>query len=147
MAKQKEPRPASHFKLVLGGHEAAGVFREVSGLSSETEVIEHKYVDEQGKPNYRRVTGANKTGDITLKRGVDNNLELWKWRQTVIQSGPDAARVDGQIMLLDYDGSVISTYKFLQGWPKKYDGGTLSAASNEVALESVEIAHEGLQRV
>jgi phage tail-like protein len=131
---------------VLGGKETAGVFREVSGLSSETEVIEHKYVDEQGKPNYRRVTGANKTGDITLKRGADQNLTLWNWRQQVIDGGPDEARVDGQIMLLDYKGEVLTTWKFLQGWPKKYDGGTFSAASNEVALESVEIAHEGITR-
>ena len=53
----KEPRPANHFKLILGGNETVGVFREVSLGTSETDVVDHKYVDEQGKPTIRRVPG------------------------------------------------------------------------------------------
>jgi phage tail-like protein len=143
----KEPRPANHFTLKLGGNEVVGVFREISLGTSETEVIDHKYTDEKGKPSIRRVPGINKAGNITLKRGIDENLKLWQWRQEVIDNGPDAARVDGTIQLLDYKGSPIATYTFLQGWPIKYDGGTFSATSNEIALEVVEIAHEGLKRM
>jgi phage tail-like protein len=142
----KEPRPATHFRLNIGGHEKVGVFREVSGLESETEVVEHKFVDEQGRDGVRKVPGHTKWSNLTFKRGVDENLELWKWRDEVIKEGPDAARVDGTIELLDYKGTVISTYKFLQGWPIKYSGGTLSATSNEIALEEIQICHEGLER-
>jgi phage tail-like protein len=146
MPAAKQPRPASHFKLTLGGKESAGVFREISGLDNETDVVEHKYVDEQGKQTVRKVAGSNKWSNLSLKRGVDNDLTLWKWRQQVIDGDLDGARTDGQIQLLDYKGEVISTYKFLQGWPIKYSGGTLSATSNEVALEEIQIAHEGLER-
>lgn len=143
----KEPRPASHFKLTLGGKESAGVFREISGLDNESDIVEHKYVDEQGKQAIRKVVGATKWSNLALKRGVDENLTLWKWRQQVIDGDVDGARTDGQIQLLDYKGAVISTYKFLQGWPTKYSGGTLSATSNEVALEEIQICHEGLERM
>jgi phage tail-like protein len=142
----REPRPASHFRLKIGGHEKVGVFREVSGLESETEIVEHKSVDENGNPFTRKVPGHTKWANLSLKRGVDENLELWKWRDQVIKEGPDSARVDGVIELLDYKGSVISTYKFLQGWPIKYSGGTLNATSNEIALEEIQICHEGLER-
>jgi phage tail-like protein len=143
----KEPRPASHFKLTLGGKESAGVFREISGLDNESDVVEHKFVDEQGFQAVRKVPSATKWSNLALKRGVDENLTLWKWRQQVIEGDVDGARTDGQIQLLDYKGAVISTYKFLQGWPIKYSGGTLSATSNEVALEEIQICHEGLERM
>jgi phage tail-like protein len=144
---EKQPRPASHFKLTLGGKESAGVFREVSGLDNESDVIEHKFVDENGKQTVRKVAGATKWANIACKRGADQNLTLWKWRQQVIDGDVDGARTDGQIQLLDYKGEVISTYKFLQGWPIKYSGGTFSATSNEVALEEIQICHEGLERM
>ena len=56
-------------------------------------------------PIIRKVPGALKWSNITLKRGVDESLELWKWRKQVIEEGPDSARVDGYIELLDYNGT------------------------------------------
>jgi phage tail-like protein len=143
----KQPRPASHFKLTLGGKESAGVFREISGLDNESDVVEHKFVDEQGKQATRKIVGSTKWANLVCKRGIDEDLTLWKWRQQVIEGDVDGARTDGQIQLLDYKGQIISTYKFLQGIPIKYSGGTLSATSNEVALEEIQIAHEGLERM
>jgi len=142
----KEPRPVSHFVLKLGGKEDVGVFRECTAMDSETEVTEHKSTDAKGHPFVRKVAGATKWANITLKRGVDKNTALWKWREQVVNEGPDKARVDGSISLLDYDGQPILTYKFLQGWPVKYGGVTLNASSNDVALEEVVICHEGLSR-
>jgi phage tail-like protein len=143
----KEPRPASHFRLTLGGKESAGVFREISGLDNESDVVEHKFVNEQGQQTVRKVVGATKWSNLSLKRGVDEDSTLWNWRRQVIEGDIDGARTDGQIQLLDYKGQVISTYKFLQGWPIKYSGGTLSATSNEAALEEIQICHEGLERM
>jgi phage tail-like protein len=142
----QQPRPSSHFRLNLGGHESVGVFRECSGLDSETDVIEHKSVDANGLPVVRKVPGASKWSNITLKRGVDGNLDLWKWRDAVMKQGPDQARVDGTIELIDYDGSTIATYAFKQGWPIKYSGSALNASANEVAIEELHICHEGLER-
>ena len=143
----KEPRPPSHFRLDLGGKEGIGNFRECTGLDSETTVIEHTSVDANGHPIVRKVPGALKWSNITLKRGVDENSELWKWRDTVVKTGPDSARTDGSIQLIDYSGQTIATWKFVQGWPIKYSGATLNASGNEVAVEEIQIAHEGMERM
>ena len=142
----KEPRPGSHFRLKIGGHESVGMFRECSGMDSETDVIEQKAVDANGLPIVRKVPGATKWSNIQLKRGVDEDLNLWKWRDDVIKQGPDKARVDGTIELIDYTGKPIATYAFKQGWPIKYVGATLNANNNEVALEELHICHEGMTR-
>lgn len=142
----KEPRPASHFRLDIGGNESVGMFREVSGLDSETTVIEHTSVDDQGNPLIRKVPGPQKWSDITLKRGVDNQLSLWEWRKKVLDEGPDAARVDGSITLQDYAGETIATWTFLQAWPTKYTGASLDPKSSDVAVEEITICHEGMSR-
>jgi phage tail-like protein len=142
----KEPRPASRFRLDIGGKEGIGSFRECAGLDSSTDVIEHTSVDANGNPVVRKVAGPQKWSNITLKRGVDESADLWKWRKQVLDEGPDSARVDGFIELLDYTGSPIARWKFLQGWPIKYTGASLDPKSSDVAVEEVEIAHEGLDR-
>ena len=142
----REPRPASRFRLDIGGKEAIGSFRECTGLDSETTVIEHTSVDANGNPIVRKVPGPLKWSNITLKRGVDESADLWGWRKQVLDEGPDAARVDGFIELLDYNGTPIARWKFLQGWPTKYTGASLDPKSADVAVEEIQIAHEGLDR-
>jgi phage tail-like protein len=134
------------FRVTLAGRDSLGLFREISGLSSETEVIEESEGSQRGRQSVRKVPGANKWGDITLKRGVDANLDLWRWRQQVIDGDVDSARADGTIELLDVQGRPVATYHFLRGWPSKYEGPDLNAASNEVAIETIEITHEGFTR-
>ena len=143
----KEPRPASFFRLKLSGKEAIGMFRECSGLDSETTVIEQMSIDPNGHPFVRKVPGATKWSNITLKRGVDENCELWKWRDTVVKQGCDPARIDGTIELVDITGAPIAVYQFKFGWPIKYSGATLNASSNDVAVEEVQICHEGMERM
>jgi phage tail-like protein len=143
----KQPRPASHFRLDLGGVEGVGMFRECAGLDSETTVIEQSSVDPNGRPLIRKVPGAQKWSNITLKRGVDESLDVWKWRDKVLQEGPDNARVDGNIALIDYAGATIATWKFAQGWPIKYTGSSMNASGSEVAVEEIQICHEGLERM
>ena len=122
------------------------MFRECSGLDSETTVIEHVSVDENGNPIVRKVPGPTKWSDITLKRGVDESADLWEWRKQVLDEGPDSARTDGFVELLDYSGSPIARWKFLQGWPIKYTGASLDPNSSDVAVEEVVICHEGMER-
>ena len=117
------------------------------GLDSETSVIEHKAIDDKGRPVVRKVPGELKWSNITLKRGVDETLDIWKWRDMVIQKGPDEARTNGNVALIDYSGSTIATWSFDQGWPIKYTGATLNAGGNEVAVEEIQICHEGLKRL
>jgi len=142
----REPRPASYFRLTLGGKESVSVFKEASGFDSESEVITHKSIDANGRPYTRNVVGGLKWSNITLKRGVDESLDIWKWRKDTIEKGADASRVDGKIELLDIAGGTIATYQFRQGWPVKYVAATLDASTNNVALEELHICHEGFTR-
>jgi phage tail-like protein len=135
--KGKQPAASYTFKLILGGHETAGVFPEA------TADVEGETVD---LADVRRVTGVNKVGDITLKRGVDTNKVLLKWSQVIDHKGADAARKDGQIQLLDYKGAPVATYSIINAWPKKYTGVGLQASGGEAALEEIVIAHEGLKK-
>jgi phage tail-like protein len=147
MASAQKPRPTNHFRLNVGGKEAIGQFREVSGLDTESEIIEQKEVDAQGKPMIVKVSGNLKWSNIELKRGVDIDKGLYEWRRTVEEQGPDGARTDCTLELLDYDGSAIATYSITQAWPVKYTGVSMNAGSNEVAVEGITLAHEGFKRM
>ena len=147
MAAAKKPRPTNHFRLTIGGRESVGMFREVSGLDSEQEIIEQKEVDAKGSPFTIKVPGNVKWSNVELKRGLDTDQVLWNWRHQVEIEGPDAARTDCTLELIDYDGSPIVTYTILQAWPSKYTGVAMNAGSNEVAVESITLAHEGFKRM
>ena len=134
-----------YFKLTLGGAESAGFFKECTGLSSEHQVVTHTSADEQGKALVQKFPGQLQWSNITLKRGVDESQELSNWRKQVLDEGPDSARVDGFIEMLDYNGTPIKRYKFLQGWPIKYTGVSFDPKSSDVAVEELQICHEGLE--
>jgi len=147
MPEAKKPRPTNHFRLDVGGKEAAGQFREVSGLDAENEIVEQKEVDANGLPIIVKVPGGLKWSNIELKRGVDVDKGLWEWRYQVETEGPDAARTDCTLELCDYDGSPIATYTITQAWPSKYTGAAMNAGSNEIAVEGITLCHEGFKRM
>jgi phage tail-like protein len=140
-----EVYPTSFFKLSIGGVEAAGLFRECSGLDSESEAVESRSVKD-GKQFIRKVPGQVKWSDITLKRGVDPKADLWTWRKKVIDGNVKDARVDGTIELISQVGESIATYSFIQGWPRKYTGASFDPKANDVAVEEIVICHEGFER-
>jgi phage tail-like protein len=147
MASAKKPRPTNHFRLTVGGKEAAGQFREVTGLDAENEIIEQKETDGNGQNVIVKVPGSMKWSNIELKRGVDVDKGLWEWRYQVETGGPDSARTDCTLELCDYDGSPIATYTIMQAWPSKYTGAAMNAGANEIAVEAVTLCHEGFKRM
>jgi phage tail-like protein len=134
------------FKLTLGGAEAAGYFAEAGGLSTETHVIEHTAVTTKGLPLPQKFAGQVSWANITLKRGVDKQAQLWAWRKTVLDGQIDANRKDGQIDVLDWTGAIVVTFKFIRAWPCKYSSPGLNAGGNEILVEELELAHEGFER-
>jgi phage tail-like protein len=135
-----------YFKLTLGGHESAGFFKECTGLSSEHTVVSHTSADDKGKSLVQKFPGQLQWNNITLKRGVDANAELWTWRKLVIDGMIDDAREDGTIELVDWKGDPVITYAFKRGWPCKYSAPGMNAGGNEILVEEIEIAHEGFDR-
>ncbi len=113
----------------------------MSGLESETEVIEYRTgADKAG--TVRKLPGLTKYANIVLKRGVTQDRELWNWRKAIEQGTPD--RRNGSIVLLDDERNEVVRWGFSNGWIAKFVGPDLNAKANDVAIETIEIAHEGL---
>lgn len=133
------------FALEIGGITEA-TFREASGFGSETQVIEFIEQGAKGAPIIRKVPGNLKWQNITLKRGLTSNTELWDWRQKVIAGQIDEARTNGSVVAYDALGTEITRFNFVAGWPCKWTSAGLNAQDNSVTIEEIEIAHEGLVR-
>ncbi|HEX3151507.1 MAG TPA: phage tail protein [Gemmataceae bacterium] len=121
---------------------AVAGFSECSGLDATLEVMEYK---EGGVNDYvRKFPTRASYGNITLKRGLlFLEDDLWTWHQSFVQGA--GKRRDGLIVLLDESRSPAKVWKFKRGIPMKWVGPSLNALQSGVAIESLEIAHEGLQ--
>jgi phage tail-like protein len=119
-------------------------FKEVSGLSAEIQVVEHKENKAGGIPVIKKLPGAQKFGDITLKRGKTNDRSWWDWIKEVQEGKIDSARRNGSIVMYDYERGEQARYNFANGWPSKVSIGSLQAGGSDVAIEELTIVHEGL---
>lgn len=134
------PLPKFHFQVEWGGARIG--FTEVSGLNVETQVIEYR---EGSSPEYHKVKmpGMQKFDNVTLKRGLmkaDN--EFYQWWNTVALNTIE--RRDVTISLLNENHEPVYVWKIKNAWPVKVSSTDLKGDGNEVAIESIELAHEGL---
>jgi len=136
-----DPTPAFNFLVEIDGIVTAG-FSECSGLSSETEVIEYREGNERVL-GVRKLPGLTRYGNVTLRRGITTNRDLWDWRQTVIDG--QVSRRTVAITLLDESATPVMRWSLREAWIAKIEGPHLRARGNEVAIESIELAHEGLR--
>jgi phage tail-like protein len=141
-----DPLTGYHFYLEIDGITQAR-FRECSGLTSESQVIEYKEADKNGVTVVRKVPGVLKWSDITLKRGITDIMELWDWRKKIEDGKVDEARKSGSVVMYSQTNDEIARWNFVDGWPSKMTGPQLNANNNDIAVEEVTIAHEGLNRV
>ncbi|HVI44769.1 MAG TPA: phage tail protein [Chitinophaga sp.] len=138
------PLPKFHFQVDWGGKNIG--FTEVTGLTVETEAIEYRH---GASPEYHKTKqpGLQKYSNITLKRGTfqsDNEYFDW-WKETVFfQEQNGKYRRDITIKLLDETHKPIITWKVKNAWPIKVQAADLKADANEIAIESIELVHEGL---
>lgn len=125
--------------ITIPGH--AG-FSEVSGLDVEIEPIEYRAGNDPDLSR-RKIPGLRKYGDVTLKRGVTGSLEFWEWMAQIATESV-AARRTVTIQLLDDASNAAYTWKLHNAWPTRYVGPTLEGNASAVAIEVLELAHEGL---
>jgi len=146
MSNRVDPLTGYHFYLEIDGITQAR-FRECSGLTSESQAIEYKEANKDGVTVIKKVPGVLKWSDITLKRGITDIMELWAWRTQVEEGKVDAARKNGSIVLYNQANTEVARWNFTDGWPMKISGPQLNAGSDDIAVEEITIAHEGLKRV
>src|SRR5262245_11635518 len=122
------------FRVEIGGVDA-GFFKEVSGLTIEQEVIEAREGGQNGA--ITKLPGVRKFTNIIMKRGFIGDSALYDWLVSL-------QRKNGRIVMLNARGAEVVAFEFRNGFPAKWTGPELDASKNEVAIETIEIAHEGL---
>ena len=135
-----------HFAVEIDGVEIAQ-FAEISGITSEMDVIEYSEVTPDGKSLIRKVPGKKKPPTITLKRAKNVSTSLWDWHYQAKQGQVGEARRNGSVILFDYLNGEVARYNFINAWPSKITMGTLKAGSNEMLMEECAIVCEDLERV
>jgi len=119
---------------------ARAAFHEVSGFDSTVEVIEHR----EGGDNTttRKLPGMTKHSNIVLKYGLADDTDLYNWHRDVVNG--KVQRRNGSIVLLDRAGQERRRWNFVNAWPTKWDGPDFNAEGNDIAIETLELAHEGV---
>jgi phage tail-like protein len=121
-------------------------FGKCSGFETTSEVIESKEATAQGRIITRKVPGTMQWSDITLERRLDTSLELYGWRQLVIDGDIDKARRNGSIVAYNSMGTEVARWNFTNGWPKQWKGSDFDASTNDIQKETVVIVVEDLVR-
>lgn len=144
MSQREDPFRNTRFILEWEGIQHAG-FSEVTIPDATVEPVDYR---EGTDPTLdtRKLPGLIKHSNITLKRGVTTSTELADWFKEVQSGKGIAARKNVSIILQDEEGNDKLRWEFVNCWPTKYDAPDLNATGNEIAVETLELTHEGLAR-
>ena len=147
MAVREIPYGAFNFLVNIKGKHAPetplGGFSDVSGIGTEITMAEYRSGNER-ENHVRKVAGIHKVSDVTLKRGIVNSEDMWKWIKDVQRNG-SMMRRDVTITLRDEAGDSVQTWILRNVVPSKYTGPTLAAkASGDVAMEELTLVAEGI---
>jgi phage tail-like protein len=142
--RANDPFSSYNFLSESGGLIQAG-FSECTGLNSETNVIEYR--EGSDDTTMRKLSGLSKFGKVTLKRGVAVGQQIFEWRRMVTEPSDDPEREPRRnisIILLDEKRTEQVRFNLKNAWPSKWTGPDFKAAANEIAIEQLEICHEGV---
>ena len=132
-----DPLTNFRFRVEIDGIQQAS-FMECTGLGSHIEVVDYR---EGSDPiTVRKIPGKVTYPDIVLKWGVTTSRDLYTWHLAIING--QLQRKNGAVILQAADGSDVVRWNFFNAWPSKWDGPTLNAMSNDVAIESLTITCE-----
>jgi phage tail-like protein len=134
------PLPKFYFQVKWDSEELS--FQEVSGLDIEAQPIEYRHGNSKEFSTIK-MPGIQKSGNITMKKGIfKSDNKFWDWFSEIKMN--TIKRVPVTISLLDETGAATMVWTVKNAWPAKITGTDLKSDSNEVAIESIEIAHEGI---
>lgn len=144
MAKEEQnttwPLPKFYFQVKIDNLEIS--FQEVSGLESETQVIEYRHGDSKAFSTIK-MPGIRKYGNVTLKKGVfPKDTSFWEWYNEVKLN--TIKRQTVEISLMDEAGNTTMVWTLNNAWPTKITGTDLASDGNEVAVDTIELVHEGI---
>ena len=137
----QDPHGNFRFLFELDGITRAA-FREVTGVDSTIEVTEYR----EGGDNTtkRKLPGLTSHANLQLRWGMTDDEELYEWHRRASEG--DLERKNGSIVLLDRKGQEVARWNFVRAWPTKWTGPEFKADGSDIAIEALELAHEGLKR-
>lgn len=141
MAQDPNPYGNYYFVLELDKSEV-GHFMECSGLKTSAQVFEIEEGGLNGRTHKR--PGQSRWENIVLKYATNTSLRLLEWRDRFLQDQWAGGRLDGSIALKNNAGETVRQWHFKNAWPVSWEGPSLNSAQSELAIETLEIAHEGL---
>jgi phage tail-like protein len=137
-----DPHGTFNFLVEIDGI-TRGAFQSVGGFDSTIDVVEHREGGEN--TTTRKLPGLTKYSNITLKWGITDDRQLYEWHRDAVLG--NVQRKNGSIVGLDRRGNEVLRWNFFNAWPSKYDAPDFNAEGSDVAIETLELAHEGLERV
>jgi len=135
-----DPYRSFNFELVIDNI-PSGAFSECSGLTAEGDSVDYREGTDR-QPNVRKLVGLRKYTNIVLKRGYTQDISLWTWYGNIRDGISDRRNVT--INLVNERRNAVLRWHAERAWINKIEGPSFKAVGNEVAIESVEIVHEGL---
>jgi phage tail-like protein len=138
-----DPYGSFDFLVEIDGITRAS-FQEASGFDSAIDVTEYR----EGGDNetLRKLPAKTKFSNIVLKWGTADDNDLYDWHMQWVKGDPAAQRKNGSVVLLDRQGNEKIRWNFVRAWPVKWTGPSFNAKGSDIAIETLEIAHEGLAR-
>lgn len=139
----EDPYGGYYFKLEVDQQEVAHLL-EVSGLKTSAQVFE---VEEGGQNGFvHKRVGASRWDNLTIRFATNRSRFLQSWREQFLRNPFDEGLWrSGSIVMFDNHGDAVRRFHFVRAWPVAWEGPSLDSGSSELAVESLELAHEGLQ--
>lgn len=135
-----DPFRSFNFRVEIDGLTVAA-FSEVSGLTAEGDAVDYREGTDLVN-NVRKLTGLRKYANLMFKRGYVQDNSLWQWYQQIANG--ENVRRNGSVILKNEAHDDVMRWNFENAWINKIEGPGLKASGNEVAIESMELVHEGL---
>jgi phage tail-like protein len=140
--QSKETWPIVKFQFSVKIGDMEGLFQEVTGLSAETQQIEYRKGNSKEFSTVK-MPEIKKFGNITLKKGIfKGDKDFWQFHKAVTMNAVERKTI--VISLLDETNAVAMTWRLTNAFPSKITSTDMKADGNEVAIETMELAHEGL---
>lgn len=137
------PHAKFRYKIEIDGLEAGG-FSEATGFDASIDVIEYREGDMTAETPMK-VPGLKKYGNITLKKGLTDSRVMYDWLASGLTG--EVERKTVTLTLLNETQAPAASWQIINAWPTKYTAPDFNATSSEIAIETIEIAHEGMTRV
>jgi phage tail-like protein len=136
-----DPYRGFNFRVQIDNTDVAA-FSEASGFTFDVDPVEYREGTDLPL-HVRKLTGLRKFANNALKRGITENQDLWDWYKEVLDGSVE--RRNGAVILLDEDRNEVLRWNFEGGWICKWEGPSMNATSNDVAIESIEICVERVE--